>query len=78
MGPDFMRLTYKKSGKKNPNRAAACGSSTSGNTPAGECSRIKRSLWPAAVQKAFAAKDPNYKSMQGWSDPVSCDEFPCG
>ncbi|RDH30342.1 hypothetical protein BDQ94DRAFT_161391 [Aspergillus welwitschiae] len=77
MGPNFMRLTYKKSGPKSPNRAAACGSSTTRNTPAWNCVQIKSSLWPAAVQKAWAANDPNYQFMQGWSDPISCDEFPC-
>ncbi|GLA42688.1 hypothetical protein AnigIFM63309_011235 [Aspergillus niger] len=75
MGSNFMRLTYHNWGSDNPNRKASCGDSSSKSTPAGLCASTKRSLWPVAVQQAFIDKT-DYESMQGFSESISCDEFP--
>ncbi|GLA32977.1 hypothetical protein AnigIFM63326_001623 [Aspergillus niger] len=71
MGATFMRLTYRPDPTKK-NRGSACGKSTMPGTEAHQCVQIKKSLWPVAVQQAGA----NAMGMPGWSDSMSCDEFP--
>lgn len=73
MGDTWMRLTYKPD-PSNTNRNQACGDpkKKTGNMAA-HCAQVKRSLWPQAVQQA----GKNAGGMQGWSESMSCDEFPC-
>ncbi|KAJ5653046.1 hypothetical protein N7490_000049 [Penicillium lividum] len=71
MGDTWMRLTYKPD-PDNTNRDLACGESGTAGTVAANCAKIKKSLWPLAVQQAGT----NAMGMPGWSDSMSCDEFP--
>ncbi|KAJ5650264.1 uncharacterized protein N7484_003987 [Penicillium longicatenatum] len=72
MGDTWMRLTYKPD-PSNTNRNQACGDpkKKTGNMAA-HCAQVKRSLWPQAIQQA----GKNAGGMQGWSESMSCDEFP--
>lgn len=78
VGSNYMLLTYWK-GSNNPantNRNQACDRP---GGPGDQCKELKKSLWPQAVQDAVN-KDKNLiraKTMHGWTDNMSCDEFPC-
>ncbi|KAJ5712178.1 hypothetical protein N7488_006334 [Penicillium malachiteum] len=60
------------------NRDEACGTDSSGMTA--QCAREKRELWPQAVQTAWRDQNipgtQDYTLMFGYTDSVSCDEFP--
>lgn len=82
IGSNWMYLTYIP-GKDSTNRRGACGTNSKGKT--NECADLKRSLWPKAVQlyknrkknKNKNPKDQDYTDMSGYTDNISCDEFPC-
>ena len=44
-----------------------------------QCASTKLSLWPTEAYKLAAACPPNpiYRKLPGYSDSISCDEFPC-
>ncbi|KAJ5364585.1 uncharacterized protein N7496_010298 [Penicillium cataractarum] len=60
------------------NRQDSCGLDGGGT---GQCSALKQSLWPIAVSDQknlgkLATQD--YKLIQGYTESMSCDEFPFG
>ncbi|KAJ5705359.1 hypothetical protein N7536_001048 [Penicillium majusculum] len=73
IGNNWMNLDYKDAAG-NTNRGAACGQAGPDSTKA--CAEKKRALWSTAAQHAFE-NDPNgHYHTQGWSESISCDEFP--
>ena len=78
VGSNYMFLTYWK-GTDNPlndNRDHACGGA---GGPGEQCRDLKFSLWPEDVYDAVKQdkKQTRAKTMPGWTDNMSCDEFPC-
>ncbi|KAK9413532.1 hypothetical protein SUNI508_11854 [Seiridium unicorne] len=73
-GASWMQLTYNP-GKDSTNRKKACGSNKVGDK-ASSCASTKSAMWPTAVYNAAKKKDKAYKKMAGYSDTISCDEFP--
>lgn len=75
-GTDWMQLTYKLD-KGNANRAAACGNGNKGDMKS-MCASTKSSMWPTAVYNVATMKNNQkaYQAMSGYTDFISCDEFP--
>lgn len=77
-GPNWMALEYVSEFENGgANRAIACGGTGNGTE---QCAAIQASLWPTQVQQAKAqgANAPiDYQLMPGYSNTISCDEFPC-
>lgn len=70
-GSNWMELTYLPTGGNNRNDACSAKSA--------ECANTKSAMWPTAVYNLAAAgvTNPDYQLEQGYSDKISCDEFPC-
>nr|WBV74231.1 putative chitinase [Pestalotiopsis kenyana] len=69
-GSNWMELTYLPTGGNNRNDACSAKSA--------ECANTKSAMWPTAVYNLAAAgvTNPDYQLEQGYSDKISCDEFP--
>lgn len=65
-GSNWMQLTYLP-GSSSSNRNKACSAVSKA------CASTKTAMWPTAVQKASGAAR---RAMQGYSNFISCDEFP--
>lgn len=74
IGNNWMNLDYLPGDSSN-NRAEACTKSGPSSTAA--CAEKKRSLWSLAAQNAFNTNGGDIYYSTGWSDSLSCDEFPC-
>jgi hypothetical protein len=70
-GSNWMQLTYLKGGitPEGTNRGDAC------SAVSVACAATKSAMWPTAVYNA-ATDGGVYKTMAGYSDTLSCDEFP--
>ncbi|PYH81931.1 hypothetical protein BO82DRAFT_414323 [Aspergillus uvarum CBS 121591] len=75
MGSNFMLLTYKPDAE-DTNRLYACGTKSTNTYTTKSCAQLKRSLWSVEAQDSYAKKG-DYEDEPGFSESVSCDEFPC-
>ncbi|PYI35208.1 hypothetical protein BP00DRAFT_412436 [Aspergillus indologenus CBS 114.80] len=74
MGSNFMLLTYKPDAE-DKNRLYACGTKSTNTYTTKSCAQLKRSLWSVEAQDSYAKKG-DYEVEPGFSESVSCDEFP--
>jgi hypothetical protein len=70
-GSNWMELTYLPKGGNNRNDACSAKSV--------DCAATKSAMWPLSVYNLAAQgiTNPDYQLEQGFSDRISCDEFPC-
>ena len=77
VGSNWMNLEFidQNTAKARKNRERACGTGSDGKLTQ-TCAEEKRSLWPISVINGFNTGQV-YQTMAGFSESVSCDEFPC-
>lgn len=77
VGSNWMNLEYidQDTAKFRKHREQACGTGNDGKLTQ-ICAEEKRSLWPVSVINSYNTGQ-SYQTVNGFSESVSCDEFPC-